>query len=96
MSNATTQQRRYWPRVLRAVQTGDPADVTVYERDTNSFVSELQNACARYDMKAEELRAADEQVKAAQSALAEHVASLNLPIVVEATIYPARQYNLEE
>lgn len=90
----TTQPRRFWPRVLKEVQTGDP--VTVYERDTNSYVAELQNACARYDMKAEELRAADEQVKAAQSALAEHVASLNLPIVVEATIYPARQYKLEE
>lgn len=90
----TTQPRRFWPRVLKEVQTGDP--VTVYERDTNSYVAELQNACARYDMKAEELRAADEQVKAAQSALAEHVASLNLPIVVEATIYPARQYKLED
>ena len=90
----TTQPRRFWPRGLKEVQTGDP--VTVYERDTNSYVAELQNACARYDMKAEELRAADEQVKAAQSALAEHVASLNLPIVVEATIYPARQYKLEE
>ena len=90
----TTQPRRFWPRVLKEVQTGDP--VTVYERDTNSYVAELQNACARYDMKADELRAADEQVKAAQAALAEHVASLNLPIVVEATIYPARQYKLEE
>lgn len=90
----TTQPRRFWPRVLKEVQTGDP--VTVYERDTNSYVAELQNACARYDMKADELRAADEQVKAAQAALAEHVASLNLPIVVEATIYPARQYTLEE
>ena len=90
----TTQPRRFWPRVLKEVQTGDP--VTVYERDTNSYVAELQNACARYDMKAEELRAADEQVKAAQSALSEHVASLNLPIVVEATIYPARPYKLED
>lgn len=90
----TTQPRRFWPRVLKEVQTGDP--VTVYERDTNSYVAELQNACARYDMKKQELDAADDQVKRAQAALADHVASLNLPIVVEATIYPARQYKLEE
>ncbi len=90
----TTQPRRFWPRVLKEATTGEP--VTVYERTTDSYVAELRNACDRYDMKHEELKAADAQVKAAQAALSEHVASLNLPIVVEATIYPARPYKLED
>lgn len=90
----TTQPRRFWPRVLKEIQTGDP--VTVYERDIRDYAGDIANAQRRVTIAKEQLAAAKQQLSDASAAFIEHCRTLDIPIEMEPTQWPKRPYELEE
>lgn len=74
--------------------TGIP--VTVYRRGIQDYSSDIARAQERIDMARASLEQAEDELKRAQHGFIEHCQEIGLSLDITPTLYPKKQYVLED
>lgn len=80
--------------VIGSEPTGEP--VTVWARGIADYAGDIDNAKRMVVMRRQELAAAEIQLQDATAAFIQHCAELDLPIDMEPTQWPRKDYKFEE